>query len=105
MHRLAYLTELNLSHNNLSTFPSFASEIQLEILDLSFNSLEEVISTKDLHLLYYNTILSYPDISNFQRQEFEMNTHLSEVAMITFVDFFHLSTGNTGFIFQLYNIL
>jgi Leucine-rich repeat (LRR) protein len=39
MHRLAYLTELNLSHNNLSTFPSFASEIQLEILDLSFNSI------------------------------------------------------------------
>ena len=39
MHRLAYLTELNLSHNKLSTFPSFASEIQLEILDLSFNSI------------------------------------------------------------------
>jgi Leucine-rich repeat (LRR) protein len=39
MHRLAALTELNLSHNNLSTFPSFASEIQLEILDLSFNSI------------------------------------------------------------------
>jgi Leucine-rich repeat (LRR) protein len=39
MHRLAALTELNLSHNNLSIFPSFASEIQLEILDLSFNSI------------------------------------------------------------------
>ena len=39
MHRLAALTEINLSHNKLSTFPSFASEIQLEILDLSFNSI------------------------------------------------------------------
>ena len=39
MHRLAALRELNLSHNKLSTFPSFASEIQLEILDLSFNSI------------------------------------------------------------------
>ena len=39
MHPLAALTELNLSLNNLSTFPSFASEIQLEILDLSFNSM------------------------------------------------------------------
>ena len=39
MHRLAALTKLNLSHNTLSTFPSFASEIQLEILDLSFNSI------------------------------------------------------------------
>ena len=39
MHRLSALTELNISHNILSTFPSFASEIQLEILDLSFNSI------------------------------------------------------------------
>jgi hypothetical protein len=39
MHRLAALTELNLSHNKLSAFPSLASEIQLEILDLSFNSI------------------------------------------------------------------
>jgi hypothetical protein len=39
MHPLAALTKLNLSHNTLSTFPSFASEIQLEILDLSFNSI------------------------------------------------------------------
>jgi Leucine-rich repeat (LRR) protein len=39
MHPLAALTELNLSYNKLSTFPSFASEIQLEILDLSFNSI------------------------------------------------------------------
>ena len=39
MHRLSALTELNLSNNTLSTFPSFASEIQLEILDLSFNSI------------------------------------------------------------------
>ena len=39
MHRLSALTKLNISHNILSTFPSFASEIQLEILDLSFNSI------------------------------------------------------------------
>jgi len=39
MHRLAALTELNLSHNKLSAFPSLTSEIQLEILDLSFNSI------------------------------------------------------------------
>ena len=42
MQRLAALTEINLSHNKLSTFPSFASEIQLEILDLSFNSITYV---------------------------------------------------------------
>jgi Leucine-rich repeat (LRR) protein len=39
MHRLAALTELIISHNKLSTFPSLASEIQLEILDLSLNSI------------------------------------------------------------------
>jgi hypothetical protein len=48
--------------------------------------LGEIISTKDVHLLYYKTILSYPDISNFPRQQFEMNTHLNEVEMLIFVD-------------------
>ena len=52
--------------------------------------LEEVISTKDLHLFYYDTIPSYPNISNFQCRQFEMNTPLNEVEMLTFVDFFHL---------------
>jgi hypothetical protein len=54
--------------------------------------LEEIISTKDVHLLYYNTILSYPDISNLQRQQFEMNNHLSEVEMLNLVDIVHLQT-------------
>ena len=52
--------------------------------------LEEVISTKDLHLFYYDTIPSYPNISNFQCRQFEINTLLNEVEMLTFVDFFHL---------------
>ena len=47
---------------------------------------------KDVHLLYYNIILSYPDISNLQRQQFEMNTNLSEVEMLNLVDIFHLQT-------------
>jgi hypothetical protein len=54
--------------------------------------LEEVISTKDLHLFYYDTIASYPNISNFQCRQLEINTLLNEVEMLTFVDLFHLKT-------------
>jgi Leucine-rich repeat (LRR) protein len=50
MHRFADLTELNLSHNKLSTFPSFASAIQLEILDLSFNSIT-YFSDDEIHTI------------------------------------------------------
>jgi len=52
MHQFPNLTNVNISHNYLSNFPSFGSNTKPEILDLSFNSIT-YLNDKELEIIDY----------------------------------------------------
>ena len=52
MHQFPNLTNVNISHNCLSNFPSFESNTKPEIIDLSFNSITH-LNDKELEIIDY----------------------------------------------------
>ena len=52
MHQFPNLTNVNISHNYLSNFPSFGSNTKPEIIDLSFNSIT-YLNDKELEIIDY----------------------------------------------------
>ena len=52
MHQFPNLTNVNISHNYLSNFPSFGSNTKPEIIDLSFNSITH-LNDKELEIIDY----------------------------------------------------
>lgn len=50
MHKFPNLTNVNISHNYLSNFPSFGSNAKPEIIDLSFNSIT-YLNDKELEII------------------------------------------------------